>query len=126
MQRKASKSCSMRTYKNWTSKELSELKRLALRFAIKDLGVVIGRPYDSVVHGLNMLGIKSPFNKPGNRRIFYAENIANIFELVDQGFSYKEIAKCFNVPPKTINQVYRRAMRLGFDCYPLLSADKSK
>lgn len=115
----------MKKSKFWTSRELEELKRLSSRFTEKDLSVVTGRSQASITYGLKMIGIKSPFNKGGNRRIFYAENVANIFELIDQGFSYKDIAKCFNVKPKTINIIYRRAIRTGFESFPLLSANES-
>ena len=77
------------------------------------------RPYGSILHGLRSINFKSPFNKTGARRIFYAENMANIFELVEQGFDFVQIAKCFNVPEKTVKTVYRAALMHGFDRYPL-------
>jgi len=102
----------------WTTKELAELKRLALRFKMTDLCNLLGRSYGSIKHGLSIIGFKSPFNKTGNRRIFYAENVACIFELKEQGFSFKEISKCFNVEADTIKNTYNRAKRCGFDAYP--------
>lgn len=102
----------------WTNKEVEKLLRLSKGFKEKDLAIVMGKTHPSIKAKLKEIGVKSKWTKTGNRRKFYAEDIANIFELKDQGFSEKEISKCFNVIPKTINVVYNLAKRQGLEAFP--------
>lgn len=104
--------------KFWTKKEHDKLAHLYARFDTKGCAMILGRSYASVKDKIKHLKLSSPRSTGGNTRVFYAQDVANVFELVTMGFSHSDIAKCFNVPARTIQVTISRAKREGLSAYP--------
>ena len=106
--------------KAWTGKEQHTLIRLSERFDITALAFILNRSYDSVRLKFQELGITSKFNHKGmgKKRQFYAEDVANMFELRQMGFSLAEIAKCFNSNACTISITMSKARGQGISRFP--------
>lgn len=105
--------------KEWTRNEEIRLAGLLPRFTVKDCAFILGRTFKSVHQKKQQLGVYA--GKPyAKRRVFYAENIACIFELISLGFNCAEIAKCFNTKKETIVRAVNNAKKHGFDEYPKL------
>lgn len=105
--------------KPWTTTEQKRLGELYQRFDMNGCSMILDRPVNGVKDMVSRLSLKSPRNTGGNIRQFYAQDIANIFELVSMGFCFNEIAKCFQSNLRTIQTVVRRAESHGFDAYPM-------
>lgn len=102
----------------WTGPEGETLRRIYQKFDVPGCALILDRSHISVQDKVTELKLKSPRVTFGNSRIFYAEDIANIFELMAGGFNPRQISKCFRVPSRTIQTVVARAKREGFDAYP--------
>lgn len=102
----------------WTYPEQKRLAELYERFDMNGCAMILNRPYASIKYMVGQMGLKSLRNTGGNTRIFFADSVANIFELMTMGFSAEDIAKCFRVPVRTIQVTIKRAEREGFDAYP--------
>ena len=110
----------MKVITPWTRSEENKLIMLCNRFNIEACAVVLGRTYGSIKNKMSELGVKSVFNNKGlgNARQFYAEAVANMMELENQGFSADDIANCFNSNFRTISVTMNRAKIKGFGAYP--------
>lgn len=104
----------------WTMPELKRLATLYQKFKIEGCAMILDRTYDSVRIKAIEMKLKSPFNPLGRGalRQYYAEDLANMFELKAGGFSNSEIAKCFNTDPRAITLTMSKARKHGFDRYP--------
>jgi hypothetical protein len=103
--------------KLWTTKEELYLTELYQRFSIKACAYILKRTESSVDSRVFKLGLTTE-RKLGNDSKTYAEDVANIFELITMGFTHKEISKCFKCMPTTVTKIVERAKREGFDSYP--------
>jgi hypothetical protein len=106
--------------KAWSTKEQQTLTRLSERFDIAALAFILNRSYDSVRLKFQELGITSKFNHKGKgkQRQFYAEDVANMFELRCMGFDLADIAKCFNSNARTISIIMSKARGNGISRFP--------
>jgi hypothetical protein len=106
--------------RDWTGVEIKELKRLYQKFDITGCAYILNRTYDSVRLKAIELKLVSPFNPLGRGKVrqFYAEDVANMFELRCMGFGPTEIAKCFQSKVRTITVTMSKAKKLGFDRFP--------
>ena len=104
--------------KPWTGPEQKRLVELYKRFSIEGCAMVMDRSYASVKGMIQSMGLKSVHNTSGNTRVFFADSVAAIFELMGMGFSHLQISQCFRVSTTTIRTTIERAEREGFDAYP--------
>ena len=105
----------------WTHTEEKKLIDLYQSFDRIGCAMVLGRTATSIRAKASELGIKSPKSRArsGCKRRIFAEDVANIFELVQMGFDNISIAKCFNCSFSTIGRVIRDAKLNGLANFPL-------
>ena len=106
----------------WTSKEEKRLIDIYPRFDRVGCSIILNRTAKSIRAKASELGIKSPRVSIGKKRSFFAEDIANVFELVQMGFDCESIAKCFNCNFATVGRVIRDAKLNGLANFPLRGA----
>ena len=104
--------------KDWTTGEEKRLIEIYQRFDVIGCSMVMGRTIRSIMGRAEMLGIKSPRANIGYKRRFFAEDMANIFELMQMGFDCESIAKCFNCNLATVGRVIRDAKMNGLANFP--------
>lgn len=79
-----------------------------------------GRTRPAVVSMMVKLGVKcleSSFQKPA-KRVWFAEDVADIFESIQAGVKYRIIAEQYNTKYTIINKVVYTARQKGFSAYP--------
>lgn len=101
----------------WTRKEEQKLKRLHQRFTLENLAIVMDRSVHSVRKKATQLGLESPFVSLGTEPEFYAEDIAVMFELKEQGFTVSHLAKFFRTTTARIRLHLDRAELKGMQAY---------
>ena len=103
---------------SWTGPEQKRLVELYQRFNMEGCAMILERSVKSIDGMISELKLKSPNSHKGNTRVFYAEDVAHIFEFKLLGFSNEDIAKCYNKTAFTIRKTIEKAKREGIDRYP--------
>tara|TARA_R110002167_G_scaffold271300_4_gene477877 strand:- start:14183 stop:14524 length:342 start_codon:yes stop_codon:yes gene_type:complete len=109
----------MKVINLWTRAEEIKLARIYAKFEVSGCILILKRTRASIEYKARQLGLRSPRLNTGNKRVFFANDIANAMELMGMGFDLESIAKCFNAKAETLYTVIKRAERLGIEAYPL-------
>ncbi len=100
----------------WTGPEEKKLIRIQGLFSLIYCAEILNRSINSIERKVEKLGVG---RKPhGQEQAFFAEDIANMLELVELGFTHSQIAMCFNSTRRSINSTLSRARKFGFEKYP--------
>jgi len=100
----------------WTYPEINEAMRLFVKFDAAYCASLMNRSVKAIERMATKQGVKVAGRE--RSRAFYAENIAHIFELLEQGQETNDIAKCFNTTAQNIRSVVCIAKKHGFGKYP--------
>lgn len=113
--------------KSWTGKEQ---KACALIYKVNGLDVAMkytNRSRHSVIHKMKELGKfqLSKYDVTKNlkpiARKFYAEDVANMFELANSGIKSSIIGEYYNTTSESIRSTMSLARKNGLSMYPLRS-----
>jgi hypothetical protein len=82
-----------------------------------------GASYNAVRQAMSSYGVRCARRGSEslihNDRVFYAEDVALMFEMFSCGVIQKVIAEYFNTTIASIKSVFSNARQNGFDAYPL-------
>lgn len=99
--------------KRWTTAMLNDAKAMTSTELSRKYKISIA----AARLGVKRYGIELVKQKPGGR-IFYAEDVADIFELKTHGLASTEISTAYGVKPASIRFIISKAVKHGFDAYP--------
>ena len=109
--------------KAWTGPELKECSLIYSTHGMKEAMASTGRSQASVSSAMIKAGVRCKTRSVDSLkprvRTWYAEQIAWIFESIEQGVSRSIIAESLNVNLCSINTAINNARKNGFDAYPM-------
>ena len=109
--------------KAWTVKEELECSRIYALEGADIASVNLGRSKPSIYRRMQKLGVKSAHDRSDNliarTRIWFADQIVEMFEMLESGLSSFLIAEYFNTTAAAIRSAISLAKNNGFDAYPL-------
>ena len=82
-----------------------------------------GRSEYAIKHRMKELSVKCAGDKSRSlvpkKRCWFAEDVADIFEMINCGLKYSIIAEAYNSSASVIGNIVSRARKHGFDAYPM-------
>lgn len=104
--------------KSWTGKEQSRFVKLYQKFDPNGCALILNRTVFSIVAKASELNLTSPRTFSGEKRCYFAEDIANMFQLRECGLSNSEIALSYKSTAKVISCLISKAKSGGMTTYP--------
>lgn len=104
--------------KMWSRDEVKELAAMYSVLSPSDCAKKLDRTVRSVIGKAFEQGLSSPFNRVGEKRRFYAEDVAKMFELKSAGMNRNDIGQIFNASGGIISTTISKAKKQGFDRFP--------
>lgn len=101
--------------KRWTTKMLSDAEKMDARQFSEAHGISIQASRDGAKrYGLSFV----PMERHGRHRMFYAEDVARMFEIRSEGYSCTLIADAFCTTSAHVRKILSTAREKGFEAYP--------
>lgn len=107
----------------WTTKEEQECSRIYALEGAEIAASKLGRSKASIYRKMQKLGVRSGHDRTSNLttniRVWFAEELAQIFEFLQSGLTSFLIAEYFNTTAAAIRSAISLAKSNGFDSYPM-------
>jgi hypothetical protein len=107
----------------WTGPMIKKCAHIYSKEGMKVCMKATGLTSSSIRHKMLEVGAVNPIKRGSTviprKRNMYAEDVALIFELKESGLNSKVIAEYFDTTSVNIRTIIKRAVKSGFDAYPL-------
>lgn len=109
--------------KAWTVKEERECSTIYALEGAEVAAYKLGRSKASIYRRMQKLGVKSGYDRADNllatTRVWFAEELAQMFEFMQSGLTSFLIAEFFDTTAASIRSAISLAKRNGLDAYPM-------